>query len=274
MDTEQVEIRILLKAIELKYGYDFSNYALAAIKRKLIKFLPGQGLDHIYQLQHQILHNEAVFERLLTELAFRDMEMFRDPGFFVNLRENVVPLLKTYPNIRIWYAGCSRGEEVYALAILLLEENLLERSLIYATDIDENLLKDAKEGIFPLDKMKSFTNKYQKAGGRSSFSDYYTARYQAAIMAGKLKKNIVFSQHSLANDQVFAEVHMVICRNWLIYFNPALQERAVGLFHDSLVRGGILCLGRKEDLKPTSYRKQFKAINDSEKIFRKIAAKA
>jgi len=196
--------------------------------------------------------------------------MFRDPSFYSSLREKVIPVLKTYPFIKIWHAGCATGEEVYSMAILLKEENLLSKTMLYATDLDDKVLKTAREGIYPLDKIKEYTQNYQKVHGNSSFSDYYTAKYEAAIMDRSLRKNIVFSQHNLVTDGVFGEMNLIICRNVLIYFDKDLQNRVLQLFHDSLTRKGILCLGSKETIKFSKVKDLFTEYDGKEKIYKRI----
>lgn len=268
--TESIEIQLILEAIFLKYGYDFRQYSRASVKRRLKYFMVKNQIRNYGELQHDLIHDSDVFESLLLELSINVTEMFRDPSYFKVVRESVIPVLKTYPFIKIWHAGCSTGEEVYSMAILLKEEGLLNKCIIYATDMNETVLKKAKEGIYPLEKIKEYTINYQKAGGDESFADYYTAKYNAAIMSKSLNKNLVFAQHNLATDHVFGEMNLIICRNVLIYFDKELQNRAVGLFHESLVRKGVLCLGSKESLKFTRYTDKFNEFNGKEKIYRKI----
>jgi len=270
-NNEGIEIQLLLEAIFLKYGYDFRNYSKASVKRRLKYFLTKSHLPNYASIQHKLLNDSAFFGSLLLELSINVTEMFRDPSYFRALRESVIPVLKTYPFIKIWHAGCSTGEEVYSMAILLKEEGLLNKSIIYATDMNEEVLRKAKEGIYPLDKMKEYTMNYQRAGGKESFANYYTAKYNAAIMSKSLNKNLVFAQHNLATDSIFGEMNLIICRNVLIYFDKELQSRSVGLFYDSLVRKGILCLGSKESLKFTRYNDKFTEFNMKEKIYRKCS---
>lgn len=270
MKNEDIEIQLLLEAIYLKYGYDFRNYSKASIKRRIKYRFAKAGLPNITAMQYKILHDKTFFKTLLLDLSINVTEMFRDPSFYVALREKVLPILRTYPFIKIWHAGCSSGEEVYSTAIILKEEGLLDKALIYATDINEVVLKKAKEGIYPIDQIKEYTTNYQKSGGHESFSDYYTAKYDAAIMDKSLKKHIVFSQHNLATDSVFGEMNLVMCRNVLIYFDKELQSRVIGLFSDSLVRKGLLCLGSKESIRFSEYADYFKEFVAKEKIYQKI----
>ncbi len=269
MKDEDIEIQLLLEAIYLKYGYDFRNYAKASVKRRIQQRLSLSRLADISAIQHKILYDKPFFETLLLDLSINVTEMYRDPSFYQALREKVIPILKTYPFIKVWHAGCSTGEEVYSMAIFLQEEGLLDKSLIYATDINEVVLKKAKEGIYPIDRIKEYTINYQKSGGRESFANYYTAKYEAAIMNKSLKKNMVFSQHNLATDSEFGEMHLIMCRNVLIYFDDDLENRVFGLFYDSLVRQGFLCLGSKESLRFSNYANRFTEFVPKEKIYRK-----
>ena len=270
METnEKIEIECLLEAMYKKYGYDFRDYSDASLKRRLKLELSKSKLPNFSAMQHRVLNSSSYFDSLLAELTINVTEMYRDPSFYKELRENVIPILKTYPRIKVWHAGCSTGEEVYSLAIMLKEENLLNKTTIYATDIDEEVLKKAKEGIYPKEKIKLYTSNYQKSGGKESFADYYTARLDLAIMQKDLKRNMVFSQHNLATDSVFGEVHLVVCRNVLIYFNRELQNRSIGLFKDSLVRKGVLALGSKETINFSKHAGDFKDHVVKEKIYQK-----
>lgn len=267
-----IELKLLVEAIYLKYNYDFRNYSPASMKRRVLHALTQLEVPTVSQLQDQILHKPDRFLELLQFLTIPVSEMFRDPGYFRAIREQVVPILRTWPSFKIWIAGCSTGEEVYSMAILLKEENLLERAIIYATDINPHSLERAEAGIFfALDSMKLFTSNYQKAGGKSSFSDYYTAGYGSAIFFDKaLKRNITFADHSLATDSVFSEMHFISCRNVLIYFNRPLQNRAFGLFHNSLVHRGFLGLGSKETVQFSDYAQNFEPFEARERIYRKV----
>jgi chemotaxis protein methyltransferase CheR len=256
-DTFEIELRLLLEAIYFKYHYDFRQYAAASLKRRLSLAMGHLGCRTLSGLQERILHEPGVFRELLSFLTITVSEMFRDPSFYRALREKVVPFLQTYPSLKIWVAGCSKGEEVYSLAILLREEGLLERTLMYATDVNADALREAEAGIYGLDRIAGFSEAYSAAGGRASLSDYYTAGYGSAVFDKTLRKNIVFSDHSLATDNVFAEVQLITCRNVLIYFGNALQDRAIGLFRDSLCRKGFLGLGAKETLSFSKHAADF-----------------
>ncbi|MDD0844955.1 CheR family methyltransferase [Pseudomonas sp. Gutcm_11s] len=266
---EQIELRLLIEAIYLRYSYDFRDYAGASLKRRVQQAQVQLGCPTISALQERILHEPSAFMQLLQFLTIPVSEMFRDPGYFLALREQVVPLLHTYPSLKIWVAGCSTGEEVYSLAILLHEEGLLERSMIYATDINPHSLEKAEQGIFALDNLRTYTENYQKSGGTRAFSDYYTAAYDRVLFDKSLRSNVTFADHSLATDSVFAETQLVSCRNVLIYFNRELQNRALGLFHESLCHRGFLGLGGKESLDFSAYAQQFEPVVRRERIFRK-----
>ena len=267
-----IELRLLIDAIYLRYHYDFRGYAHASLKRRLAAALPRFGCTTLSQLQDRVLHDESVFPALLDFLTVQVSEMFRDPAYFRALREQVVPLLRTYPSLKMWVAGCSAGEEVYSLAILLREENLLDRTLIYATDINPQALQKAASGVFDLDRLAGFTLNHQRSGARSSLSDHYTAAYGRAVFDKTLRKHMVFSDHSLATDSVFAEVQLVSCRNVLIYFDRALQGRALGLFADALVRRGFLGLGSKESLRFSSHADRFDEFVREQRVFQRNAA--
>jgi len=268
-DVERVEVELLLEAIYRVYGFDFRSYAYASIKRRLWRRAQAEGLPTFSALQERVLHDPACMDRLMLDLSIQVTSMFRDPSFFLALRRKIVPSLRTYPFIRVWHAGCSTGEEVYSLAILLKEEGLYARTRLYATDINETVIKGAKEGIFPLSKMQEYTINYQRAGGLRSFSEYYTARYDGARFDPTLLENVVFSQHNLVTDGSFSEFHLIMCRNVLIYFDRNLQNRVLGLFHDSLANFGFLALGRKESLKFTAAEPKFVSFVGEEKIFRR-----
>ncbi len=269
-DLERVEIELLLEGIYRHYGFDFRSYAYASIRRRLWKRIEAEGLTTISALQAAVLHQPNMMEKLLLDLSINVTAMFRDPTFYQAFRERVVPLLRTYPYIRIWHAGCATGEEVYSMAILLQEEGLYERSRIYATDINEVVLQKAKEGIFPLDRMQEYTENYIAACGTRSFSNYYTAKYDGALFSPSLTKNVVFSLHNLVTDRSFAEFNVILCRNVLIYFDKSLQSRVHGLFYDSLATFGILVLGSKESLRFSPYEDSYEQINGPEKIYRKV----
>ncbi len=269
-DLERVEIELLLDGVFRHYGFDFRSYAYASIRRRLWKRAEGEGLQTISALQDRILHDTEAMERLLLDLSVNVTAMFRDPSFYQEFREHVVPLLRTYPFIRIWHAGCSSGEEVYSMAILLEEEGLYDRARLYATDINDVVLQRAQQGIFPLDRMQEYTENYLKAGGKRSFSEYYTAKYDGALFSPSLTRNVVFSQHNLVTDRSFSEFHVIFCRNVLIYFDKTLQNQVHSLFYDSLVRFGILALGSKESLKFSRYEQCYEKVSATEKLYRKV----
>jgi chemotaxis protein methyltransferase CheR len=269
-----IEIRLLLQAIFLRYGHDFRDYAPASLKRRVLQAQQRMGAPSISALQERVLHDHDNFAQLLQYLTVPVSEMFRDPAYFLALRRHVIPVLRTYPSLKLWVAGCSTGEEPYSLAILLHEEGLLERTILYATDINHASLEKARQGIFSLEHMQTFTRNYQRAGGTSSFSDYYTAAYGGALFDRRLRDSITFADHSLATDAVFSETQLVSCRNVLIYFNRALQDRALGLFHESLSRRGFLGLGSKETLDFSAYADRFEAVSRPDRIYRRLGERA
>ena len=269
LSVPDIEIRLLVQAVYLRYGHDFRDYAFASLKRRVLQGQQRMGLGSVSALQEKVLHDPDAFAQFLQYLTVPVSEMFRDPAYFLALRRHVVPVLRTYPSLKIWVAGCSTGEEPYSMAILLLEEGLLERTILYATDINHASLDKARQGIFPLDHMQAFTRNYQRAGGLRSFSDYYTAAYGGALFDRRLRESITFADHSLATDAVFAETQLVSCRNVLIYFNRALQDRALGLFNESLARRGFLGLGSKETLEFSSYADRFEAVSRPDRLYRK-----
>ena len=269
ISSVEIELRMLMEAIFLKYSYDFRDYTGASQKRRVLHAMNEMGCKTVSQLQSRVLHEPNAFSQLLQYLTIPVTEMFRDPGYYVALREHVIPVLGTYPSLKIWVAGCSTGEEVYSLAILLKEEGLLDRSIIYATDINPQSLEKARKGVFPLENVRHYTANYQAAGGRHAFSDYYTAAYNAALFDRSLCENVTFADHSLATDAVFAETQFISCRNVMIYFNRKLQERALGLFHESLCHRGFLGLGGKESIDFSSYGPKFEVLSKRERLFRK-----
>ncbi len=268
-EFEAIEIDLLLEAIFRRYGYDFRSYARASIERRIRLFLSASGCSSISGMIPKVIHDKEFFSRLVRYFSVSVTEMFRDPSVYRVVREKVVPLLKTWPHIKIWLAGCATGEEVYSLAILLKEEGLYERATIYATDFSDEALACAREGIYDLAKLQDATRNYQKAGGKRSFSEYYLARYDAATMDASLKGKIVFSSHNLAMDGVFGDMHLIFCRNVLIYFNRDLQNRALTLFTDSLVHGGYLCLGTKETLQFTDVSHCYDVVDGKARIYKK-----
>ena len=269
-ELEHLEIELLLEGVFRHYGFDFRAYAYASIRRRLWKRVEGEELHTISELQARILHDTDAMERLLLDLSVNVTAMFRDPGFYKEFREKVVPLLRTYPFIRIWHAGCSTGEEVFSMAILLEEEGLYDRARLYATDINDVVLQRAKQGIFPLERMQEYTDNYIRAGGTRSFSEYYTAKYDGALFSPSLTRNVVFSQHNLVTDRSFSEFHVIFCRNVLIYFDKTLQNRVHRLFYESLVMFGILALGSKESLKFSQFEPCYEKLSAVEKLYRKV----
>ncbi len=274
MDNEEIEIELLIDAIRLKYGYDFSQYAKASISRRIKKGLFEAKLDKISELIPKVIHDREFFKIFSHNLSVNVTEMFRDPLFFRGLRENVIPYLKTFPFIRVWMAGVATGEEVYSLAILLKEEGLYEKSIIYATDFNDRVLDIAKKGIYSADSIRMSTRNYQKSGGKESFGDYYHANYNSAIFHQSLKENIVFANHNLATDSVFGEMNLILCRNVLIYFNMELQNKVLNLFEESLRENGFLCLGRKESISFSDIDESFIKVLNKQKIYQKKMIKA
>jgi chemotaxis protein methyltransferase CheR len=270
LEMEELEIDLLLEAILRRYGYDFRNYARASLRRKVRQIAAEVGVSHISELVPRLLHDAELFSNVVGNFATPVTEMFRDPSFFKFVRETVVPYLHTWPFVRIWMAGCATGEEVYSLAILLKEEGIYERCTLFATDFVDPVLRHAKEGIYPLRNMQTNSINYQRAGGRGTLSDYYHADYDSVIMDAGLRENVTFANHNLVTDGVFSEVHLVLCRNVLIYFNNTLQNRVLNLFHASLLHGGFLALGSKESLQQSDIRDRFQELEPMWKIYRKI----
>jgi chemotaxis protein methyltransferase CheR len=270
-DLEELEVRLLLEAIYHRYGYDFRQYALSSIKRRIRHHISEEGLGNVSRLQERVLHQPANFERFVSVLTVPVTSMFRDPGFFAAFREKAVPLLRTYPFLRFWHAGCSTGEEVYSMAILLEEEGLYERCRIYATDMNEALLREAQKGRFPVSSMQVNTANYLKAAGRGPFSRYYAVKGDHAIFEPRLRRNVVFAVHNLATDGAFNEFNAVFCRNVLIYFNKGLQDRVHGLLYESLGRFGYLGLGSKESLRMTPFEARYEELDGHGKLYRKVA---
>ncbi|MCE3296059.1 MAG: chemotaxis protein CheR [Crocinitomicaceae bacterium] len=265
----ELEISSLLDAVYKAYGYDFRQYSPAHIQRRITNRMVLSGFKELSQMQSRILEDEAFAAKFLQDLSITVTEMFRDPDFYRSLRENVIPILRTYPFIKIWHAGCATGEEAYSMAILLKEEELAERTTIYATDFNQRALNEAKEGIFSNALIKEYTLNYQLSGGKKSFSDYYTSHYDNVIMDQSLKKNIVWANHNLVTDSVFAEVHLILCRNVLIYFERDLQNKVQRLFYDSLTNGGILALGSKEGLRFSEMYEFYTELDKKQRIFKK-----
>jgi chemotaxis protein methyltransferase CheR len=269
-DLERIEVQVLLEAIYQHYGFDFRGYALGSLKRRLWRRAFAEKVDTMSALQDRVLHDPAVMERLLLDLSINVTSMFRDPPFFQALREKVVPLLRTYPFVRIWNAGCSTGEETFSLAILLREEGLYDRTRIYATDINDSVLGRARSGVFPLEKMRDYTENYIRAGGKESFSSYYTADGDTARFSQELIEQVVFAQHNLVSDAPFNEFNVIVCRNVMIYFGKTLQDRVHELYYESLDPFGILALGQKESIRFTKYEERYEALDQPEKLYRKM----
>jgi chemotaxis protein methyltransferase CheR len=272
-DTEDLEIRLLLEALFRAYQQDFRGYAAASIKRRLLRARDHFGCRSFSELQHLVLHHPGTAAQLLPFLTVQVSEMFRDPPYFRTLREKVVPHLKTYPSLKVWVAGCSTGEELYSLVILFREEDLEQRTIFYATDINAEALRQARDGIYDSSRIPLFTENHRRSGGTSSLSDYYVTGYNRAKFDDSLRQRVVFSDHSLVSDAVFTETHLISCRNVFIYFKPEVQNRTIGLFHDSLVRNGFLGLGLKESLRFSNYADAFSDFSREHRIYRKTTSK-
>lgn len=268
-NTADIEMRLFLEALFQKYHYDFRGYSEASLKRRLTQAISHFNCKTFSQLQDVILHTPSAIPHLLAYLTVQVSEMFRDPSYFLSLREKVLPHLRTYPSLKVWVAGCSAGEELHSLAILFREEGLEERTMFYATDINPDALKRAEAGVYDMDRIKLFSENYQKAGGKTSLSDYYTAAYKSATFDRSLRKRTVFSDHSLVTDAVFAEVQLISCRNVLIYFDRQFQDRALYLFKESLGRNGFLGLGAKESLRFSDHAGSFTDFCYEDRIYQK-----
>ena len=269
-ELERIEIDLLLEGIYRRYGFDFRQYAPASLKRRLWRRVHAEGLPSISALQERVLHDSACMERLLLDLSINVTAMYRDPSFYAAFRDRVVPELRTYPITRLSNAGCSTGEEVYSIAILLHEEGLYDKARIYATDINDIVLERAREGLFPLEKMQEYTQNYIAAGGKRSFSEYYVADQAGAAFSPALIENVVFAQHNLATDRSFNEFHVIVCRNVMIYFDKPLQDHVHRLFYDSLVTFGVLALGHKESIRFTPHDTHYEELDREERLYRKI----
>ncbi len=270
--VEQIEMDLLLEAIYQRWGYDFRSYARASLERRATQFLARSGCSSIGELIPRVLRDASLFSSLVRSFSVSVTELFRDPAVYLALREEVVPLLRTWPHIKVWHAGCATGEEVYSLAIVLTEEDLYERATIYATDFNDEALESARRGIYEISRLSDASRGYQLAGGKSSLANYYHACYGAAAMDASLRRRIVFSSHNLATDATFGEMHLILCRNVLIYFNRELQDRVIGLFTQSLVRGGFLCLGTKEDLRFSARGSSYETVNPTARLYRSRGA--
>jgi chemotaxis protein methyltransferase CheR len=270
-DVDEIELALLLEGIFRRYGFDFREYAPASLRRRIWRRVHAEGLSTVSALQDKVLHDPSCMERLLLDLSINVTAMFRDPSFYVRFREKVVPLLRTYPFTRIWVAGCSTGEEVYSLAILLHEEGVYDRTRLYATDINERVLERARSGVFPLDKMREYTQNYIKAGGERAFSEYYLAKYDGAQFQRSLVDNVVFAQHNLVSDRSFNEFNVIVCRNVMIYFDRALQDKVHRLFYDSLITFGVLALGAKESIKFSPFESRYEELDANERLYKKVS---
>jgi chemotaxis protein methyltransferase CheR len=270
ISLEDIEIGLLLEGLYRAHGFDFREYSRSSIKRRILELMLAEKLETISAFQDRVLHDALCLDRFLLGLSVHATAMFRDPSFYLTFRKKVVPLLRTYPTVQIWVAGCSTGEEVYSLAILLEEERLYPRCRIYATDISQSVLRKARDGIFPLAAMRDYTVNYHQAGGTHEFSDYYTAHYDSVIFSAALKNNVVFSEHNLATDGSFNEFQVILCRNVMIYFNKDLQARVHNLLYDSLSMFGVFGLGNKESLKFTPRAAFYEHLNDNDKLYRKV----
>ena len=269
-DVDEIELALLLEGVYRRYGFDFREYAPASLRRRVWRRVHAEGLSTVSALQDKLLHDPACMERLLLDLSINVTAMFRDPTFYIRFREKVVPLLRTYPFTRIWVAGCSTGEEVYSLAILLHEAELYDRTRIYATDINESVLDRARSGVFPLDKMREYTENYIKAGGQRAFSEYYLAKYDDAQFQRSLVDNVVFAQHNLVSDRSFNEFNVIVCRNVMIYFDRALQDKVHRLFYESLMTFGVLALGAKESIRFSPFEERYEELDANERLFKKV----
>ena len=265
-----LEIELLLEAIWRRYSYDFRHYARASLRRRVLGAMRRLNVSHVSLLQDGILRDPALFTQLLTQISVPVSDFFRDPPYFLALREQVLPVLATYPSLKVWVAGCSTGEEVYSMAILLDELGLLGRTLVYATDINPEALRTAESAVYPQERVQGFTRNYQAAGGTGSLGDYYTAAYDRVVFDRRLRSRVTFSDHSLATDAVFAEVQLVSCRNVLIYFDRQLQERAIQLFHDALVPRGFLGIGSRESLHGYKSAGAMELVSREARLYRRL----
>ncbi|MBB72438.1 MAG: chemotaxis protein CheR [Legionellales bacterium] len=269
-DIVNVEVEVLLSAIRERYGWDFYYYKRASLKRRIATFLHENNLKHVSELIPLIMWDKEIFEHLIHSLSVPVTEMYRDPSFFNALRNEVVPILKTYPFIKVWHAGCASGEEAYSMAILLQEEGLLPRSRLYATDINDDGLKKAEQGVYQLDDIKEYQNNYHKSGGKGDLLDYFRISSNKAIINTSLKHNVRFSNHNLIRDSSFGTMNIIFCRNVYIYFEPELQDRVTQLFLDSLAPGGFICLGSKESIHIENYPHELEVFNERARIYRKL----
>jgi chemotaxis protein methyltransferase CheR len=268
-NVEDLEIQLLLDGILHRYGYDFRHYAPASLRRRIRSIVEKEALPSISTLQERILREPATMARFITSLSVPVTAMFRDPSFYRALRSEVLPMLRTYPFVRIWHAGCSTGEEVYSLAIVLMEENLYDRCRIYATDLSDAMLQRATKGIYDLSRMRDYTHNYQLFGGQQDFSSYYTADHERVIFSPRLRKNIVFSQHNLVSDGPFNEFNLILCRNVMIYFDRTLRDQVLRLLDASLCRFGVMGIGRKETLEFSTIASRYSELPSRTRLYRK-----
>lgn len=269
---EQIELRLFAEGVYQRYGYDYRNYSPASLSRRVRALMDQTGHKRVVDMLPAMLDDPGFLPLLVDAMSIPVTEMFRDPEFFRVLRSEIIPYLKTFPFVRIWHAGCATGEEAYSLAIILQEEGLYDRATIFATDINPTVLDKAREGIYALEAVKAYTGNYQKAGGKAAFSDYYHADYDSAIMDRTLRRNITFALHNLATDGVFSEMHLILCRNVLIYFDRTLQDRVLRLFDESLTHGGIMALGSKESITFSDVSRNFEELDPKWRLFKKVAA--
>lgn len=269
-ESEDIEVRLLLEAVFLKYGFDFRGYSRLSVKRQILKIVKDENLENISELQHRLIWSESYFQNILPRFSINVTEHFRDPSFYKYFRDEIAPVLKTYPSLKIWHAGCATGQEVYSMAILLEEENLYDKTQIYATDINTKALDIAKDGVYSDKELELCSKNYSKTGGKRSFSEYISTQGQRFAMDEKLKSNISFFDHNLVTDETFVEAHVILCRNVLIYFDEELIRRVVQLFHNSLQNHGFLCLGSRERIMGHDTEEKFKFFNSDEKVYRKF----
>ena len=269
-ELEQIELRLLLEGVFLRYGYDFRDYAPASLKRRIMTVVAAEKMDTISALLARVLHDPECMSRLLKALSINVTAMFRDPEFYRAVRKEVIPILRTFPFIRVWIAGCATGEEAYSIAILLHEEGIFDRCRIYATDMNSIVVKQAAQGIFPLTVMRDYTANYIRAGGLKSFSDWYTANYDFALFSQELRSKIVFSHHNLVTDGSMNEFNLILCRNVMIYFNQTLQNRVHKLLYESLSVSGILGLGDKEIIKFSGFEDRYAVLDGTNRLYKRI----
>ena len=269
-DVEELETELLLAAVARRYGYDFRQYAAASLKRRLRRAMQEEDVRTLSALQERLLHDPQALSRFVSTLSVHVTGMFRDPAVYKVIRHRVVPTLRTWPFVRIWHAGCSTGEEVYSLAVVLHEEGLLERCRIYATDLSEELLETARRGVYPLHAMRDYTAAYHKAGGQADFSEYYRADATHAILRDDLRRHVVFSQHNLVSDASFNEFHLILCRNVMIYFDKNLRDRVHELLHESLVMFGVLVLGTRESLRFSPLHERYEVLDEALRLYRRV----